>query len=162
MIIASYARTMAGARQIVPDEGFRRLTPRRDRLNALSREWEARRQARADAEREARELAKEQAAAEIARWKRKHRRTRFIVKEVRTPHGEMIARVAAWHGFTAEDILDTNKRMKPLVLARRDAIEAVWRNCLLEMMKPTLLSMGRAFNSDHTSILYALKKRGLS
>jgi hypothetical protein len=162
MMVFSYSRTMAGAKQIVPDEGFQRRTPRRDRLNALSREWEARRQAKADQEREARERAKEQAAAEITRWKRKHRRTRFIVMEARTAHGDMIARVAAWHGFTAADILDTNKRMKPLVQARRDAIEAVWRNCLLEMKKPTLLSMGRAFNADHTSVLFALRKRGLA
>lgn len=158
MFIARYSRTMANARQIVPDEGFQRRTPRRERLNALSREWEARRQEKLDAERQ----AKAQAAEDIARWKRKHRRTRFVVKEARTAHSDLIARVAVWHGFTAADILDTSKRMKPLVVARRDAIEAVWRNCLIEMKKPTLISMARAFGADHTSILYALKQRGLA
>lgn len=156
--VASYARTMAGAKCIVLDDGFQRRTPKRDRLNELSKAWERHRQEIAESERQ----IKEQAARDIVVWKRKHRRTRHIVKEVRTHHGDMIAIVAAWHGFTIEDILDTNKRSKPLVEARRDAIAAVWSNCLLEMKKPTLVSMGRAFKCDHTSILFSLRKRGLA
>jgi hypothetical protein len=157
MFVASYSNTMANARQIVDDEGFQRRTPRRDRLNALSLEWEARRKTKLEAEKKARE----QAAADIAKWKRKHRRTRFEVKEARTPHGDMIARVAAWHGMTADQVQDTNQRSKPIVAARRDAIAAVWCNCLIEQRKPSLPAMGRAFNADHTSILAALRKCGL-
>ena len=156
MFVAIATRTMQGAKQVVVDDGYQVRTSRRDRLTALSLEWERKRKEQLDRER----VLKEQARADIQKWKRKHRRTRFVVKEHRTPHRDMIARVAAWHGVSAEEILNTNIRRKIVVEARRDAIVAVWRNCLIEGHKPTLPGMGRVFNSDHTSILYALRKRG--
>lgn len=168
--VFAYAATQAGIARLaqqrgqpaltIVDEGFQRRTPLRDRLNALSLEWEARRQANANAKVEIKRKAKEQAAADITKWKRKHRRTRFPVKEVRTAHGNMIAMVAVWHDVTVEDIM-RKSRAHPIVAARHDAIAAVYLNCRIEGRRYLLGELGRPFGLDHTSCLYVLQKRGL-
>lgn len=162
MKLYAYSRTMAGAVRIVPDEGFQRRTPLRDRLNAMSLEWEARRQAKVDAEREALERAREQAAAHIARWKNKRPVKPVVIDiaEVNTAHGDIIARVAAWHGMTTADIM-CKSRADRLVAARHDAIVAVYLNCRFEGKRASLLKLGRIFGLDHTSCLFALRKMGI-
>lgn len=73
---------------------------------------------------------------------------------------ELIARVAAWHGMTLDDVMSPIREV-PFVAARVDAMAAVWCNCLLEGKKPTTCSMGRAFKRDHATIFHALRKAGL-
>lgn len=162
MFIASYSRTMAGAKRIVVDEGFQRRTPRRDRLNALSREWEARRQAKIEAEREAAERARERAAAEVAKWRRRRPVKPIVIEiaEAHTAHGDIIARVAFWHALTVADIMGKS-RSDPIVACRHDAIVAVYLNCRFEGKRPSLVKLGRIFGIDHTSCLFALRKMGI-
>jgi chromosomal replication initiation ATPase DnaA len=160
--VYSATRTMANARQICPDEGFQRRTPRRDRLNALSREWEAKRQAKVDAEREALDRAREQAAAHIARWKRRRPVKPVVIKvaEAHTAHGDIIARVAVWHSRSVADIMGKS-RSDPIVACRHDAIVAVYLNCRFEGKRASLTKLGRIFGIDHTSCLFALRKMGI-
>lgn len=162
MKVFSYSRTMANARCIVPDEGFQRRTPLRDRLNAMSLEWEARRQAKLDAERKALERAREQAAAHIARWKHKRpvKPVQIDIAEVNTAHGDIIARVAAWHCLTVADIM-AKSRADRIVACRHDAIVAVYLNCRIQGRSYSLKELGRAFGLDHTSVLFALRKLGV-
>lgn len=161
MFVVSYSKTMAGAKRIVVDEGFQRRTPRRDRLNAMSREWEARRQAKAEEERQ----AKKQAAAIVAKWRRKQqqikRPIRIEVAEVNTAHGGIIARVAFWHGLTVADIMGKS-RSDIIVAARHDAIAAVYLNCRIEGRQYSRPKLGQIFGLDHTTCLFALRKRGLA
>lgn len=75
----------------------------------------------------------------------------------RAPAREIIARVAFWHGVTTEDILSRRKPRK-LATARFDAIAAV------KIAYPNISSprLGQLFGGrDHTTILHALRMRGL-
>lgn len=73
---------------------------------------------------------------------------------------ELIARVAAWHGMTLDDVIAPDRRV-PVVAARVDAIAAVWCNCLIEGARPTTCALGRVFKRDHATVLHALRKAGL-
>lgn len=73
-----------------------------------------------------------------------------------TPAREIIARVAAWHGLTFEDIIGTRHR-REWSTARRDAVAAV------KMSKPhlSLTQLAIIFDRDHTTILHHLRKGGV-
>lgn len=68
----------------------------------------------------------------------------------------IIARVAAEHGFTIGDILGP-RRSKPLIRARHLAMAEVSER----RRDLSLLTLGRIFNRDHTTILHALRRLGL-
>lgn len=146
MFAVSSRFTEAGAKRIANE---RRATPRRDALIAASREWE-RRQAEAA---EARRRAEQRREMEALRLERAIPKPRPV-----TPFDarNLIGRVAAWHGFTVDDVLGPS-RARPLVQARFDAVAAV------KMAYPgmSLPMLGRLFKRDHTTLLHALKVRGL-
>jgi hypothetical protein len=74
---------------------------------------------------------------------------------------KLIGMVAAWHGLEVEDILGPRRR-HPIIAARHDAIEAIYLNCRRGGRRYSLPEVGRALgNRDHTTILHALKKRGI-
>jgi chromosomal replication initiation ATPase DnaA len=146
MFAVSTRHTDAGAQRLAND---RRSTPRRDALIAASREWERKQKEAAEARRRA-EYRRELAIAAMERAIPKPRpSTPFDARN-------LIGRVAAWHGFTVDDVLGPS-RARPLVQARFDAVAAV------KMAYPgmSLPMLGRLFKRDHTSILAALRKRGL-
>lgn len=158
MLAVAYKNTMAGAKRIVRDPQERRLSSR-DRLIALSQEWQRRQdeKARQEAERKAR--IREQVEREKAKWAAKLEGVRALAPKF-SHHDEIIARVAAWHGLTLKDIY-ADIRQDHYVVARRDAMAAVWLNCQLEGRAPTLNTMARAFKRDHTSVLYSLRMVGI-
>lgn len=73
-----------------------------------------------------------------------------------SPVREIINDVAARHGLTYQDIIGAS-RFKNIVTARMDAIVEVHK------ARPTMSlgQLGKAFHRDHTTILHALRKRGL-
>lgn len=152
--VASYARTMANARQVVMDEGVDFTPrPRRDRVIALSRRWQAAKETRRKTEEAFREA--------IQRAKQKHGKTRPFGQGHNTSPNTIISMVAAWHEVTVEDIMSRCRTHK-VIDARHDAIAAVWLNCRIKGRGYTLPEMGRAFDGrDHSTIIHALEKRGL-
>lgn len=81
----------------------------------------------------------------------------FPVPTPPTSSKEIIARVAAWHGYSYSDIVGIS-RLKPLIVARKDAIVAV----KLAYPRLSLSALGRIFRRDHTTILHHLQRAGLS
>ncbi len=77
------------------------------------------------------------------------------VLEVKTPAKKIIAQVAALHGLSVREVL-SNRRNRPVVEARFDAIKAV-ADIRPDMSLPQI---GRLFGRDHTTILHALRRRG--
>lgn len=70
---------------------------------------------------------------------------------------QIIEHVAAWYGLTANDVLSQNREHR-MIDCRFDAIAAVAVN-FPELSTPAI---GRIFGRDHSTILHALKKRGLA
>ena len=81
--------------------------------------------------------------------------TLFPVPSKVQRHQAIIARVAAWHGLTKEDILGASRK-DPIVNARHDAMVAVH----LAYPMITYSALGRLFKRDRTTVYYALQKRG--
>lgn len=164
--VYSYARTMAGARAIVVDEGLTIAPPaksKRERIIEMSRRWNEARGVVVPirpvplplpnpAELEQREIEAER-DANLAELRRTPVERRASVREV-------ITRVAAWHGLSYAEII-ADGRFSHIIIARRDAVAAVWLNCLIEGKPPTISSLSRAFSKDHTGILNILRKMGL-
>jgi len=152
MFAVSTRHTEAGARRIASE---RRTTPRRDALIAASRAWERKQQEAAEARRreDAMRQAEERREAEAIQVERSVPKPRPS-----TPFDarNLVARVAVWHGYTFDDVTGPS-RSAPLVQARFDAIVAV----ATTYPGMSLPMMGRLFKRDHTSILSALRKRGL-
>lgn len=82
---------------------------------------------------------------------------------VATPARQIIAQVVAWHpGITVADVMSAI-RTRTVVVARYDAIVAVYENCRMDGRRYSLPELGRAFGGrDHTTILHALRKRGIA
>jgi hypothetical protein len=158
MQLFAYKNTMAGAKRIVQDIQPPKLSGR-ERLAQISLDWQRRQAERAEEEEKRRERIRIQVAAEKAKWAKKLENVGKIV--VQAPHYiDLIERVAAWHGYTLDDIFSLSKTDR-VVAARCDAMAAVWLNCRLEGKSPTLLSMSRAFKRDHTTVLFSLRKSGV-
>ena len=80
-----------------------------------------------------------------------------IPQERRASARQIIEQVAAWHGLTVGDVLG-HDRFRHIIEARFDAIAAIRRN----HPAISLLRIGRIFSGrDHTTIINALKKRGM-
>lgn len=73
----------------------------------------------------------------------------------RTPR-ELARRVIAWHGI-AEDVVFSPCREHPVVTARWDALVAV----ATTFPRLSLPKLGEIFGRDETTVLYALRKRGV-
>ena len=98
--------------------------------------------------------------AELSRQWQAARQPAPIPPEKRIPRTEMqkiIDEIARQHGVTYADIVGPSRRIK-IVEARYDAIAAV------KLARPeiTLNQIGNIFKRDHTSALWALRKRGLA
>ncbi len=91
-------------------------------------------------------------------------RLAYLDGPTRRPARQIIDMVACWHDVPVRDILGDG-RFSHIVLARQDAIEAVYLNCTTfkggKWARPSLVRLGEVFNKDHTACFYALKKRGL-
>jgi chromosomal replication initiation ATPase DnaA len=142
-----WRKTMAGAKRLVGEQA---PTPRRDKLIALSQRWEREKHLRA-------------MAAEISAIDKKLdiaiERSRYPIVPFTSPN-TIIQQVAFWHGLTAHEIL-SDSRLIPIVEARFDAIVAVRINCRVGGKRPGLMDLARQFRRDHTSIISALRQRGL-
>lgn len=151
MFAAVAIRTMAGAKQIVQDDGIEgRRFERRNKLVEACRRWRAQ-QAEREAERE---------RAIAARAESIQRNSPGILIPP-TKRDEIIAQVAAWYGFTHGDLVGKS-RTRAIVEARFDAIVAVYDNCTVQGRKMTTTEIGRVFGGrDHTSVIHAFRKRGI-
>ncbi len=91
-------------------------------------------------------------------------RLAYLDGPTRRPARQIIDMVASWHDLSARDIT-SDCRFNHIVLARQDAIEAVYLNCTTfkggKWVRPSLVRLGEVFKKDHTACFYALKKRGL-
>lgn len=153
-ISVSYARTMAGARQVVVDEGFDTVPRRkRERLIMLSQRWQAEQEATRQAERAMRDA--------IERAKVRHSlKPQAATGEYASDPRVLISMVAAWHGVGELDILSSSRR-RPVIAAKHDAIAAVFLNCRIDGRRYSMTEIGRLFGIDHTTAFHALQKRGL-
>ena len=145
MFAVSTRHTDAGSQRLAND---RRSTPQRDALIAASKEWLCK-QAEKEREEEARlqrRLALEQERRELMRLDR-------------PPPGvlkDMIGLVARMHGATYDEVISKSRRHR-VVMARQAAM------CAVACKRPdySLPMLGRIFKRDHTTVLYALRVRGL-
>lgn len=127
-------------------------------------------QMRAEKRIEAERLRREQSRAWVARMEERHRAEMlrqaeeapdyvppedFPIPPKKMRVAEIISSVAAVHGIPVEAIMSA-RRDRQAVNARFDAIVAV-RN---EHPHLSLPQIGRIFRKDHSSIHYALTKRG--
>lgn len=153
MFAVAYQRTEQGAlgRRRPPEP---KQTGRREALIRMAQEWERKRQEqKAEQEEQARRRSElRQQMVERMQNRIPQPSARPFV-EART----LVARVAAWHGFTYDDLVGPKRERIRLVPARFDAIAAVKQNY------PSIssLHLGRMFNRDHASILNALRQRGM-
>lgn len=173
MFVATATRTMAGAKQVMTyDPGINcRPLHRRSALVEASRRWQEahdRRKAELLAQLEAERAARGEKRARQRQEKlhRLHERERMrehisqMVVE-RSSIKEIIIRVAAWHGRKYSEIIGQS-RNRELMVARHDAIAAVYLIFRSERRHLSLPEMGRAFGGrDHTTILHALRQRGI-
>ncbi len=74
----------------------------------------------------------------------------------RSPAALIIAQVAALHRLNVEDLTGIS-RVVPIIEARFDAIAAVY----LARPDLSLIQIGKLFNRDHTSVLAAVRRRGV-
>jgi len=142
------------------------------RYQAAVAEQRRREQAKAEARKRA-EVAKQlpkpvvfKSSEQIAEQRRERDRRMFekaaekfpitMPDEQNTVRG-IIARVAEEHGLTAADIVGPSHKQK-LIVARHEAIYRVW----IEKDPIGLAEIGRYFNRDHTTILSALRKKGVT
>lgn len=173
MFVATATRTMASAKQVMPYDPDTDCRPlrRRSALIEASRRWqeaherrEAERQAQFNAERaEKRERRARQREAKLFRVREQERVREHISRMVaeRSSIEEIIIRVAAWHGRKYSEIIGQS-RNRELMVARHDAIAAVYLIFRSERRHLSLPEMGRAFGGrDHTTILHALRQRGI-
>lgn len=87
----------------------------------------------------------------------------IVVEPIRfSSPSTIIARVVVWHRHVTFDDVMSERRTRRIVAARFDAIAAVHENCRIDGRRYSLLDLGRAFGRDHTSILNALRKRGIN
>lgn len=142
------------------------------RYQAAVAEQRRREQAKAEARKRA-ELAKPvpkpvvfKSAEQIAEQRRERDRRMFEKAAEKFPVtlpdaddtiAGIIARVAAEHGITASLLLSKCRRI-PLIKARHEAIYRVW----IEKAPIGLAEVGRRFGLDHTTILSALRKKGVT
>ena len=147
MILVAYQRTMAGAKQFVPDHGIQLRKPPPAPIVAPERRQVLRFMPRPP--------------MPVFIWS-KPEKPRYLAVEplpLSSPK-EVIARCVAWHpGVTVEDIM-SQCRTHRIIAAKHDAIAAVYENCRIDGRRYSLPELGRAFGRDHTSILAALRKRG--
>lgn len=72
----------------------------------------------------------------------------------------LLEQVAFWHEVTVADLRGPERRFHA---ARFDAIAAVYVNCRIDGRRLSLHEIGRHFGfRDHTTILNALRRRGLT
>ncbi|MBP8235322.1 MAG: hypothetical protein KAY22_23790 [Rhizorhabdus sp.] len=145
MFAVSTRHTEAGAKRIASE---RRATPRRDALAAASLEWASRQAAKKEAE-DQRKARMDALAIE----------RRALIKLDRPPgHAirAMIDLVARMHGATYDEVMSKSRRHR-VVMARQAAM------CAVAYKRPdySLPMLGRIFKRDHTTVLYALRVRGL-
>jgi chromosomal replication initiation ATPase DnaA len=159
MQLVAYRNTMAGAKRIIREAPEKRQSSR-DRLIQLSLDYQARLRERERRETERQERIRNAVAKQKADWRRRLAAMRNAAAPP-THHGDIIEMAAAWHGVAVEDVMSVSRNRK-VVAARTDAIGAVWLNCEVEGARPTLPSVGRIFKRDHTTILHALRKLGIS
>ena len=124
---------------------------RRANLIALSRRWQMQQEAR---QREAQArfdaLGRAVERFEPAR----------VCRPPRPAH-EVIKRVAARHRMLVEELLSPSRKHQ-VIAARFDAIVEVYQTCRIGERRLSLPEIGRLFRRDHTSILSALRRRGVA
>lgn len=142
------------------------------RYQAAVAEQRRREQAKAEARKRA-ELAKQlpkpvvfKSAEQMAEQRRERDRRMFEEAAQKFPVtlpdaddtiAGIIARVAGEHGLMVSELLSKCRRI-PLIKARHEAIYRVW----IEKAPIGLAEVGRRFGLDHTTILSALRKKGVT
>ena len=162
MYILSSHNTTKGAKQFYPDEGIcLRPLKRRAKLAEISRAWEAR---KAQERKQAEERAYRRLMADIEREaaaRAEKERQAKVLQYLPSDPLNIVSMVAAWHGVTVAEIIGPTKP-RHIVPARFDAIAAVKLNCRIVGREYSSTELGKVFGGrDHSSILYALRQRGL-
>lgn len=170
MFLAQAKRTMAGARQVVEDRPIDlRPAHRRQKVIAIANVWNLAKKAEEAKQRQAEEqrIAAEREEARlvaIQEAREAHERSgpaASIIPDVQGSARELIGRVAAWHGLTYQDIIGRS-RNRAIVEARFDAVAAVYLLRTISGRQFSLPQLGRVFGGrDHTTVLYALRQRGI-
>ena len=160
MFVASYAKTMSGAKRVVEDRGIAlRPLHRQSSIIGLSRMWNLAQEAKR--REQAKKTEAQRIAIERAIERFSQQQPEPVEVDTKTTAKQLIQRVAAWHeGVTPQDILGKS-RSHHIVAARFDAIVAVYLNCRIDGKRYTLPALGRCFGRDHTSVLNALRHRGI-
>lgn len=148
MFLLCGTRTMAGAKRIIHESPPK---PKREKLADLSRRWQAK------------QAAKARALNPVCRPMTDIDLLAYLDGPQYRPMRDMIEKVCAWHpGVTYADVVGPSRK-RPVIAARFDAIAAIWINCKVGGERPSLPVLGRAVGGrDHTSILSALRKRGMA
>lgn len=84
-----------------------------------------------------------------------------LTSEPHRPAHEVIKRVAAQHRMSVKELLSPSRTHR-VIAARFDAIVEVYETCRRSESRLSLSEIGRLFGRDHTSILSALRKRGVA
>ena len=162
MFVVYGGRTMANAKQIVPDTGIDlRRGRRRESLAAMSRRWiEQQKQKAEEEERRRQAKAANRAKQEEERRARQAAAVGKLIGDIPTSAACIIEQVAFWAGVTIEDIMgkSRDRRIKDI---RWDAMIAVYDNCRLNGERYGLVQIGRVFGVDHTTALNCFRKRGV-
>lgn len=146
MFVASYAKTMAGAKQFVEDRPIalgRPSSPGRTALSSVALP------------------VKHREAMKIKRAPRPSPADRKAITPRDHIH-RIIDLMARMHGTTFDRVMGVRK-FRDIVEGRQAAMAAIWLNC----QKPngdryTLPEIGKIFGRDHTTVLFALRKRGIA
>jgi hypothetical protein len=72
----------------------------------------------------------------------------------------IIEQIAVWHGVGVLDVVGPS-RLTAVVVARHDAIAAIYLNCRIVGRFYTTPELGRLFSRDHTTILHVFDRRGI-
>lgn len=151
MYVVSYRHTMANAKRIVNEAPPQR--PRRQRLAEISLAYLAKQEA--ERKKAEREKAEALAAAKAKPLPVPLDLSWMIRRPSTAP--QIIARVAAWHGMSASDILTEGRGSNAVSAVRMDAVAAVAVNC----PHLTLTQLAKIFKRHHSTIISALRERGL-
>jgi hypothetical protein len=161
MIVVSYKNTM---RNVVPvrESHEQKKLSGRAALIAMSRRYIEEQNAIKVRQQQELERRREEAAARRAKMETERDRLQSIGPVHVEGHPQrIIATVEAFHGLEPGTIFSQSKTRNTVVPARYDAIVAVYLNCRIDGRQYSLPELGRAFRRDHTSVLHALRTRGL-
>ena len=74
---------------------------------------------------------------------------------------DLIQQVACWHGLPVSAVTGPTRGSNRVCAARFDAVVAMRFNCKIAGRQISTTAIGRYLHRDHSSVLHALRRRGL-